>query len=222
MRIGRAEQGRQHPLQSPDENIGLAAPLGELFDLRVFGRDLPAQKFDFAFEARDIAWFEFRCRDKLRHVAQCRTRSLRYFRCVGVALGRGWARCVDEGHWLNDGRDPVRHVVLWRALSHFVGDAVQLGKLGDRPRDRIWGGEIGEPGCRLFLDTIEPAGGAVSLERANIAGKPRLGEEASSLVEREGKACRSRARCVGLCLSFFVGHCRYCNTGAMLGLCLSP
>lgn len=62
MRVWRSEQRREHPLQPADEHIGLAAALGQLLDLRVFGGDLSAQEIDLALKASDIARVGVACR----------------------------------------------------------------------------------------------------------------------------------------------------------------
>lgn len=76
----RSEQRRQHPLETADEDVGLAVALKEGSDLYVFGLDLVARKiavvmklFDFPFEPRDmVRRFPFRCRGLSRLVGPCR------------------------------------------------------------------------------------------------------------------------------------------------------
>src|ERR1700730_13386469 len=106
----------------------------------------------------------------------------------------------------------VRYVVHGRGMSDFVGDPMQLGKLRDGALDGIRIDEIGEPTHGLFLDAIETTGGAIALQRSDVAGEPRLDKAHSGLVKREGIACRARSRCVASIVSDFVGHSRQCNT----------
>ena len=78
--------------------------------------------------------------------------------------------------------DTVRHFFRCRAVSHFVGEAVKLRELFDRASDRNRIDEIGETGCRLFLDAIETAGGAVALKRSDIAGEAGFVEDPRHVV----------------------------------------
>ena len=77
-----SQQGCQHRLQSPDQEIGFLVALQQRGDLRILHADLVAQKNILTFEARDI----------LRHVGLWRALSLLNFRCVIVAVGRARAR----------------------------------------------------------------------------------------------------------------------------------
>jgi hypothetical protein len=43
--------------------------------------------------------------------------------------------------------------------------------------------QIGEPAHGLFLDAIKPAGGAIALQRSNVAGEPRLRKAQSGLFK---------------------------------------
>ena len=106
-------------------------------------------------------------------------------------------------------------------MSHLVGDPVQLRELCDRLLNKFRIDKIGEAGDGLFLDAIELAGGAISLQRSDIAGEAGVGEPLGGLVEGERKPCRGRARYVGLMLSVFVGHCRQHTTGATHSALLS-
>ena len=49
-----SQQGGQHRLQSPDQEIGFLVALQERGDLRIFHADLVAQKNILTFESRDI------------------------------------------------------------------------------------------------------------------------------------------------------------------------
>ena len=59
---------------------------------------------------------------------------------------------------------------------------MKLRELFDCALDRNRIDEIGEAGCRLLLDSIEAAGGAVALKCPDIAGKARLVEEARHVL----------------------------------------
>lgn len=107
-------------------------------------------------------------------------------------------------------------------MSDLVGNAVQLRELRDRLLNGFGIDEIGKAGDGLFLDAIEAAGGAVSLQRSDIAGEAGLGKASGRLVEGEGIPCRGRARRVGLLLSLFVGHYRQHTTGATNDLFRCP
>ncbi|MCB1543766.1 MAG: hypothetical protein KDJ30_05645 [Rhodoblastus sp.] len=91
-------------------------------------------------------------------------------------------------------------------MSDFVGDPVHLRELNNRLFNGLGIDEIGESGDGLFFDAIEPAGGAVPLQRPDIAGEPSVSEPLGGLFEGEGKPCRGRAQCVGLLLSISVWH----------------
>src|ERR1700730_1075921 len=82
--LSRSQQGCQHRLQSPDQEIGFLVALQERRDLRIFHANLIAQKNILAFESRDIP----------RHVGLWRSLSLLNFRRVIVAVGRALARRV--------------------------------------------------------------------------------------------------------------------------------
>jgi hypothetical protein len=110
--------------------------------------------------------------------------SLLIFRRAAVALGRGRARCVDLIAWLNGRYGPVRHVGWRRAMSHLVGDAMQLRELCDRFRNRRRIDEVGEAGSSFFLDAIESAGGAIALKGTDVARKAGVGEVAGGLLFR--------------------------------------
>ncbi|MGD0187703.1 MAG: hypothetical protein ABSC25_20975 [Roseiarcus sp.] len=68
-------------------------------------------------------------------------------------------------------------------MSHFVGKAMKLRELFDRAFDRNGIDEIGEAGRRLFLDAIEPAGGAVALKGSHVAGEAGFVEEPRNVVQ---------------------------------------
>jgi hypothetical protein len=89
-------------------------------------------------------------------------------------------------------------------VSRFVREAVKLRELFDRTFDGNRINEIGEAGRSLFLDAIEAAGGAVPLERSDIARKARLIEQARHVLQRQWKCCRGLPRCVGLIVSGLV------------------
>src|SRR5437879_1030625 len=72
-----SQQGCQHRLQSPDQEVGFLVALQERRDLRIFHANLIAQKNILTFESRDI----------LRHVGLWRALSLLIFGYVTVAVG---------------------------------------------------------------------------------------------------------------------------------------
>ena len=97
--IRRPEERREQALQSADQNVGLAAAFGQFLDLQIFGRDLPAQKFHFPFEAHDIARrLCFDGRGLSRHVGAGRgvVRLAWWLSCgaTSVAAGRDKSRLV--------------------------------------------------------------------------------------------------------------------------------
>jgi hypothetical protein len=79
--------------------------------------------------------------------------------------------------------DRVRHFFRCRAVSHFVGEAVKLRKLFDRTLHGNRIDEIGEAGCRLLLDAIEAAGGAVALKCSDVAREAGFVKEARHVLQ---------------------------------------
>ena len=101
-----------------------------------------------------------------------------------VAVGRAWARRVGHRRWLDGLGDMVRRILRCRAVSYFVGQAMKLRELFDRAFDRNRIDKIGEAGCRLLLDAIEAAGGAIALKGSNVSGEAGLIEEPRHLFQR--------------------------------------
>ena len=123
-----SEQGCEHRLQSSDEIIRFFVTLQERGDLRVLHFDLVAVEI-FLLTQESVLAFE-QC-DPARHVGLGRTLSLSRFLGSIVAVSRAWARRVGHWGWLCYFRDMVRHLLLRRTLSHFVGQSVKLGELFD-------------------------------------------------------------------------------------------
>ena len=69
--VAAAKQGREHLLQSPDEDVRLAAVLAELLDLRILGRHLAAEKFVLAFELLHVAIVAVRVRSRMFGGGRC-------------------------------------------------------------------------------------------------------------------------------------------------------
>src|SRR5271166_3663853 len=69
--VAAAKQRREHLLQSPDEDVRLAAAFAELLDLRVLGRHLAAEKVVLAFELLHIAVVAVRVRSRLFGGGRC-------------------------------------------------------------------------------------------------------------------------------------------------------
>jgi hypothetical protein len=99
-RAAAAEERRQHLLQAGDQVIGLAAALGQVFNLVVLDADLSAKELVFAFQQfdrggvrRDRPRQVFGCRRWSSVVGACRTLLSRLFVFVFHGdIGRGQPR----------------------------------------------------------------------------------------------------------------------------------
>lgn len=182
----RAQERRKHFLQTADENVGLACPLGQLLDLRILDLHLPAQKAIVTFEARDVA-------------VLVATNGRVCSRLFGV-VREGGGQSFDLTAQSANGRDRSRLVATRRDSSHLVD-------IGDMARHRVGRDEIFFASFGFYFVAIELGNCTVFLHGSDSSRMAGLGIQLGRLFDREGILLVRRTVATGRARSWlFVGH----------------
>ena len=167
----KPRSGASNLLQSSDQHVRLAAALGQFLDLQILRHDLSAEKFDVAFETRDVPIVGG---GRPRLFRPSRTVLARSFFCSGertAASGRGCSRTFV---WLLS-------MIIAMCRSIDAGESDSVRRMSFRPL-RF---EIAAPA--IFLDGPNRSGVPAAAYRSAASSTER--RKVCSSVDAAGRGC---------------------------------